>query len=200
MYSLFKGIFKLLFHKDEYCVLILGLDNAGKTTLVEKVKSYYIQNYKELSAGAIAPTIGLNVAKCETQGVKLIFWDLGGQKELHTIWDKYYQEAHGLIYVVDSADRKRIPESWDIFSTVITSQALAKAPILVLANKQDLDNAMDVAEMVTVFEIDQQDLGDRHWKLVPSSATSGDGVKSAVDWMVTMIKRNRDNRPPKQDT
>jgi len=59
--------------------------------------------------------VGLNIGTIDVQGVRLNFWDLGGQQELQSLWDKYYQESHGVIYVIDSNDRERMDESKAIF-------------------------------------------------------------------------------------
>lgn len=63
----------------------------------------------------ITTTVGLNIGTIDVAGVRLNFWDLGGQQELQSLWDKYYQESHGVIYVIDSNDRERMDESKTIF-------------------------------------------------------------------------------------
>lgn len=145
MYTLLHGFYKYLTQKDEYCVVILGLDNAGKTvssvgfarkselglrrhvcrkindkflltqTYLEAAKTKFTKNYKGLNPAKITTTVGLNIGTIDVQGVRLNFWDLGGQQELQSLWDKYYQESHGVIYVIDSNDRDRMDESKLIF-------------------------------------------------------------------------------------
>jgi len=83
-------------------VLILGVHKAGKTTLLEKLKSIYLKG-EGLPHDRIVPTVGLNIGRIEDANVKLVFWDLGGQPGLRTIWEKYYEEAHAVIYVIDSS-------------------------------------------------------------------------------------------------
>lgn len=63
----------------------------------------------------ITTTVGLNIGQIDIYGVRLNFWDLGGQSELQSLWDKYYQESHGVIYVIDSNDRSRMDESKAVF-------------------------------------------------------------------------------------
>lgn len=84
-------------------------------TYLEAAKTKFTKNYKGLNPAKITTTVGLNIGTIDVQGVRLNFWDLGGQQELQSLWDKYYQESHGVIYVIDSNDRDRMDESKLIF-------------------------------------------------------------------------------------
>ncbi|KAM6339771.1 ADP-ribosylation factor-related protein 1 isoform 3-T3 [Alca torda] len=139
MYTLLSGLYKYMFQRDEYCILILGLDNAGKTTFLEQTKTRFNKNYKGMSLSKITTTVGLNIGTIDAGKTRLMFWDLGGQEELQSLWDKYYAESHGVIYVIDSTDEERLSESKRAFEKMITSEALEGVPILVLANKQDVE-------------------------------------------------------------
>jgi len=88
MFSLLYGLWKYLFQKEEYFVLILGLDNAGKTTFLEQSKTQLNRQYKGVALNKITATVGLNIGRIHTNGIVLNFWDLGGQTELQTLWDK----------------------------------------------------------------------------------------------------------------
>nr|XP_042703306.1 ADP-ribosylation factor-related protein 1 isoform X1 [Chrysemys picta bellii] len=139
MYTLLSGLYKYMFRRDEYCILILGLDNAGKTTFLEQTKTRFNRTYKGMSLSKITTTVGLNIGTIDVGKARLMFWDLGGQDELQSLWDKYYAESHGVIYVIDSTDEERLSESKRAFEKVVTSEALEGVPILVLANKQDVE-------------------------------------------------------------
>uniref|UniRef100_A0A2R8ZLZ3 ARF related protein 1 n=1 Tax=Pan paniscus TaxID=9597 RepID=A0A2R8ZLZ3_PANPA len=115
MYTLLSGLYKYMFQKDEYCILILGLDNAGKTTFLEQSKTRFNKNYKGMSLSKITTTVGLNIGTVDVGKARLMFWDLGGQEELQSLWDKYYAECHGVIYVIDSTDEERLAESKQAF-------------------------------------------------------------------------------------
>ena len=138
MYTLLSGLYKSLTQKDEFAVLILGLDNAGKTTFLESAKTQFTKGYHGVNPSKITATVGLNIGNIETDGVKLNFWDLGGQEELQALWDKYYAECHAIIYTLDSNDRERVQESKKSFDAMISNSNLIGVPLLVLANKQDL--------------------------------------------------------------
>lgn len=90
MFSLLYGFWKYYFRREEYFVLILGLDNAGKTTFLEQSKTKLNKNYKGANLTKITATVGLNIGRIDTDGVILNFWDLGGQTELQTLWDKVW--------------------------------------------------------------------------------------------------------------
>uniref|UniRef100_A0AAA9S4X2 ADP-ribosylation factor-related protein 1 n=1 Tax=Bos taurus TaxID=9913 RepID=A0AAA9S4X2_BOVIN len=149
MYTLLSGLYKYMFQKDEYCVLILGLDNAGKTTFLEQSKTRFNKNYKGMSLSKITTTVGLNIGTVDVGKARLMFWDLGGQEELQSLWDKYYAECHGVIYVIDSTDEERLSESKQAFEKMVTSEALDGVPILVLANKQDVEGLATNLEVLS---------------------------------------------------
>lgn len=88
MFSLFYGFWEYFFKKGDYFVLILGLDNSGKTTFLEHARVKFNKNHRPIDLSRIASTVGLNVGRIETSGVRLNFWDLGGQRELQLLWNK----------------------------------------------------------------------------------------------------------------
>ncbi|KAL5016044.1 hypothetical protein ScPMuIL_005633 [Solemya velum] len=196
MYSLLSGLWKFLVQKDEYSVLILGLDNAGKTTYLEQTKIQFNKNYQGMNLNKITSTVGLNIGKITIGKVLLNFWDLGGQEELQSLWDKYYAESHAIIYIVDSSDRERIGESKEAFDKMIASEALRGVPLLMLANKQDLKECINVADVRKVFNPVPQLIGQRECKVRGVSALKGDGVNDGIEWLVDSIKKNSLERPP----
>ncbi|XP_042241775.1 ADP-ribosylation factor-related protein 1-like [Homarus americanus] len=194
MFSLFYGLYKYLFKKDEFFVLILGLDNAGKTTYLEAAKTKFTRGYKGLSPSKITTTVGQNVGGITYAGIKLSFWDLGGQEELQPLWEKYFK-CHAVIHMVDSADRERMDESKEAFDRMISSENLSGVPLLVLANKQDIPECMGVREVKPVFNQSADLIGRRDCMVMPVSALTGAGVDEGIDWLVECIKRNTDVRP-----
>lgn len=197
MYTLLHGWYKYVTQKDEYCVLIVGLDNAGKTTYLEAAKTRFSKNYERMNLSRVTTTVGLNIGQIDVSGVRINFWDLGGQEELQSLWEKYYAESHAVIYVVDAFDRDRVQESKEAFDALISSENLMGVPLLVLANKQDLPDCMGVREVKPVFNQSAHLIGRRDCMVMPVSALTGDGVDEGIRWMVDCITRNQENRPPR---
>ncbi|XP_053430904.1 ADP-ribosylation factor-related protein 1 isoform X1 [Nycticebus coucang] len=223
MYTLLSGLYKYMFQKDEYCILILGLDNAGKTTFLEQSKTRFNKNYKGMSLSKITTTVGLNIGTVDVGKARLMFWDLGGQEELQSLWDKYYAECHGVIYVIDSTDEERLAESKQAFEKVVTSEALCGVPVLVLANKQDvevspsyslqdsptsaqtkvspvhrgLQTCLSIPDIKTAFSDCTGKIGRRDCLTQACSALTGKGVREGIEWMVKCVIRNV-HRPPRQ--
>merc|ERR1712003_573053 len=123
--------------KTEHRILMVGLDAAGKTTILYKLKLSEIVT--------TIPTIGFNVETVEYKNISFTVWDVGGQDKIRPLWRHYYQNTQGLIYVVDSSDKERVQESHDELHKMLNEDELRDAILLVFANKQDLPNAMPAA-------------------------------------------------------
>lgn len=198
MYTLLSGLWKYMFQKEEYNVLILGLDNAGKTTYLEQTKMKFTKNYQGMNLNKITTTVGLNIGSIALGNVKLKFWDLGGQEELQSLWDKYYAESHGIIYIVDSSDKERLDESKTAFDKMIVSENLTNVPMMLLANKQDLPECVTVGEVKALFNNSRDLMGNRDRRVNGVSALKGDGIQEGIEWITDCIKRNSFIRPPVQ--
>ncbi|CAG0890133.1 unnamed protein product [Cyprideis torosa] len=196
MFTLLYGFWKWFFQKDEFFVLILGLDNAGKTTYLEQLKAKFLKKYRALHPTKVTTTVGLNIAKVDVHGLRYNFWDLGGQEELQSLWDKYYSESHGIIYVIDASDRSRFEESKTSFDKMISNVHLRGVPLLILANKQDIPECMGVREVKPVFMDAVEHIGARDCMVMPVCALNGDGVEEGFHWLMDCIKRNSVIRPP----
>ncbi|KAK2727385.1 hypothetical protein QYM36_008020 [Artemia franciscana] len=119
--------------------VVIGLDAAGKTTILYKLKLGEIVT--------TIPTIGFNVETVEYKNISFTVWDVGGQDKIRPLWRHYFQNTQGLIFVVDSNDRERIGEAQDELQKMLSEDELRDAVVLVFANKQDLPNAMSPAEL-----------------------------------------------------
>ncbi|QPG73899.1 hypothetical protein FOA43_001214 [Brettanomyces nanus] len=199
MFHLVQSLYDSWNAREEYSVLILGLDNAGKTTLLEEVKSQYITSYKKLPPSRILPTMGQNVATIKVNKVNLKFWDVGGQDTLRELWDEYYEKAHAIVFVIDSCDKDRLVECSNALTKIVTNDLAEGLPILMLANKQDLDSPdkMELADIKEIFNPIAANLNARDSRVLPVSAITGDGVKDSIDWLHVRLIRNKANRPPK---
>ncbi|AQK99822.1 ADP-ribosylation factor A1F [Zea mays] len=101
----FGKLFSRLFAKKEMRILMVGLDAAGKTTILYKLKLGEIVT--------TIPTIGFNVETVEYKNISFTVWDVGGQDKIRPLWRHYFQNTQGLIFVVDSNDRERVVEARD---------------------------------------------------------------------------------------
>ena len=181
MFSLIFGFYNMMFSKPDVHVLIVGLDHAGKSTLLERVKGSYSRD-KGLPPEKITPTIGMNLAKFKLKGTQYILWDLGGQLKMRAIWERYYSEANAVVFVVDAADRSRLEDAYIAYCGVCASSLLQDVPIIILANKQDVDGAATLQEIASLFFSNSETQTTPH-RLFGVSALTGQGVKEAVETM-----------------
>jgi len=154
-------------------LLMLGLDAAGKTTILYKMKLNETVN--------TIPTIGFNVETLNYKNLEFSCWDIGGQFKLRNLWQHYFDNTQGLIYVVDSNDEERIAESAEALAMVIHEESMRDVPILVYANKMDLPNALTVPQISERLGLTQ--LRNRRWYVQASNATRGDGLFEGMDWL-----------------
>lgn len=156
-------------------ILILGLDNAGKTTILKK-----LDDEDENHGAPEGPTQGFNAKTLNVNGRSLKMCDLGGQRTLRDFWKDYYEACDCLMFVVDASDQRRLEEAHETFNDVITN--LPRVPILVFANKQDLATAKDASVVAEVLEL--VDCRDRKWQICGCSAKTGAGLEEGVSWIM----------------
>ena len=128
-------------------IILLGLDGAGKTTILYKLKLN--------ETIATIPTIGFNVEKVQPiPGLTMAVWDVGGQDKIRPLWRRRFEETDGIIWIVDSNDHARLDESRNELMNVLESTEMANGiPILVFANKQDLPDAMEPHAIATKLRL-----------------------------------------------
>ncbi|XP_066447496.1 ADP-ribosylation factor-like protein 1 [Eleutherodactylus coqui] len=178
MGGFFSSIFSSLFGTREMRILILGLDGAGKTTILYR-----------LQVGEVVttiPTIGFNVETVTYKNLKFQVWDLGGQTSIRPYWRCYYSNTDAVIYVVDSCDRDRIGISKSELVAMLEEEELKKAILVVFANKQDMEQAMTPTEVANSLGLPA--LKDRKWQIFKTSATKGTGLDEAMEWLVESLK------------
>jgi len=173
----FGKLFKRLFSKKDMRILMVGLDAAGKTTILYKLKLGEIVT--------TIPTIGFNVETVEYKNINFTVWDVGGQDKIRPLWRHYFQNTQGLIFVVDSNDRERINEGAEELNKMLNEDELRDAAVLVFANKQDLPNAMSVAEVTDKLGL--HSIRNRKWYIQSTCATSGDGLYEGLDWLSNVL-------------
>ncbi|NXS24470.1 ARL14 protein, partial [Mystacornis crossleyi] len=167
-------------------ILMLGLDYAGKSTLLYKFR------YKD--AFLTLPTVGFNVDMIEARkDLTLTFWDVGGQKKMRELWSSFLEDTDGLLYVVDSSDKRRLEESRREFELILKNESIKNMPVVVLANKQDLPGALNAEEITRRFKMKKY-CSDRNWYVQPCCAITGEGLAEAFQRVATFAKQYRKSK------
>jgi small GTP-binding protein len=161
---------------------MLGLDAAGKTTVLYKLKLG--------EPVTTITTIGFNVETIEYKGFNLNIWDVGGQDRRRLLWRHYYDKTHGLIFVVDSNDIRRIEEARIELHKLLKADELRDSVVLIYANKQDLPNAIKPQELGQQLHLNS--IINRPWKVQGTCATTGDGLYDGLDWLGEQINARFD--------
>ncbi|XP_022750356.1 ADP-ribosylation factor 3-like [Durio zibethinus] len=175
---LFTRMFSSLFGNTEARILVLGLDNAGKTTIL-----YRLQMGEVVST---IPTIGFNVETVEYNNIKFQVWDLGGQTSIRPYWRCYFPNTQAIIYVVDSSDTDRIGIAKEEFHAILEEDELKGAIALIFANKQDLPGALDAAAVTEALELHK--IKNRQWAIFKTCAIKGEGLFEGLDWLCNALK------------
>lgn len=166
-------------------ILMLGLDAAGKTTILYK--------FKLNETVSTIPTIGFNVETVEPcKGLSFTVWDVGGQDKIRPLWRHYFNGTEGLIYVVDSADTSRINEAREELHSIITSEEMQGVPFIIFANKQDLPNAMSPSAIIDKMALNR--LTGHEWYIQATCATSGDGLFEGMSSFSRLVKNFKKQR------
>lgn len=176
---LFSTIFEKLFGKKEFRVLILGLDNAGKTTILMKM-------YAPNRVIRTMPTIGFNVETVVYKNLSFSVWDLGGQTNIRPYWRCYYANTQAIIFVVDSADRERIGIARKELMAMLEEEELKNTVLLVMANKQDQKEAMSEVEVSQALGL--HTIKDRQWYICKTSAIRNEGLQEGLEWLASAVQ------------
>jgi len=175
--GLLKILRKIKRKERELRILMLGLDNAGKTTILKKF------NGEDITT--ISPTLGFNIKTLEFKQFKLNVWDVGGQQTIRSYWRNYFEQTDGVVWVVDCADARRLLDCTVELHKLLQEEKLAGASLLVFANKQDLPGALSQEDIAQLLDL--QSIHSRHWKIQSCSAVTGSGLLDGVDWIVSDI-------------
>ena len=171
--------------RSNFKIIILGIQNAGKTTILYR-----------LSLGQLVqttPTIGSNVEEISYNNVKLQAWDLGGQESTRSVWDVYFVNTDAIIYVIDTHETN-YEESKNQFYKLLENEALKNTVILIYANKQDLQGAKGVNEIMQIYEFDK--IKDHIWHIQPCSAQTGEGLVTGMKWLSDQLVFKSNNNFP----
>ena len=169
---------KMMGHKEEKRILMVGLDAAGKTTILYKLKLGEVVT--------TIPTIGFNVETVEYKNVSFTVWDVGGQDRIRQLWKHYYSNSDGIIFVIDSNDGDRIKEAKEELFSMLQEEELSNAHVLVMANKQDLPGAKTASQLTDMLGMHSL---KRPWYVQSCCGTTGDGIYEGLDWLSDQISK-----------
>ncbi|KAI7795260.1 ADP-ribosylation factor 4-like [Triplophysa rosa] len=175
----FSSVLSRLIKKKQMRLLMVGLDAAGKTTVLYKLKLGEVVT--------TIPTIGFNVETVDYKNISFTVWDVGGQTTIRGLWRHYYQNTEGLIFVVDSSDRDRIEMAAEELNMMLQEDEMRDVVVLVLANKQDLPKAMPVHELTDRLGLHA--LKNRQWYVQPTCAVLGSGLYEGLDWLSDQLSK-----------
>ena len=173
-------------NRNNFKIIILGMQNAGKTTILYRLSlGQFIKT---------TPTIGSNVEELTYNNVKFQAWDLGGQSTTRSVWDVYYMNTDAVVFVIDSQDDEFSEDSKEEFHKLILNPNLKNALILIFANKQDLPGAKPINKIIEDYELNK--IKNHIWNIQPCSAVKGDGLINGIKWLSEqLVFRGKNNFP-----
>ena len=162
---------------------MVALDNAGKTTILYKLKQNSFIN--------ATPTIGFNLEEIKFEGLSLTIWDIGGynliqDNKVRFLFKHYYQNTDGIIFVVDSNDKERLIKAKEAFLYFINNKEFKNVPLLILANKQDLSESISPKELINIFDMTK--INNNKWFIQGLSVINGKGLKEGINWLLNELK------------
>ena len=173
---------KILLPKP-FQIAMIGLDDSGKTSILYRLK---INEFVPT-----APTSAFNMERIKlAKNTRLAIWDVGGSENIRPLWRTYMRQADGIIFVVDSTDRRRVEEIKEELTTALKCCLKERVPVLIFANKQDLHYAMDPMDIVELLELKDLEVKNP-WIMQPASAKTGDGIKEGYTALIGMIDEKR---------
>ncbi|KAI8928752.1 ADP-ribosylation factor family-domain-containing protein [Entophlyctis helioformis] len=168
-------------------ILCVGLDNSGKSTLLQTLKRLV----GTPDTDEIVPTVGFSVDTLITARLHLTAIDMSGQGQYRDLWPVYYPETDAVIFVLDAADRARLVTARDELERLLADTVLQRrrVPILVCANKMDVEGAVGAAEASDALGLDR--VRDRDWTICATNALAGEGVDAALEWLLAAVQRRK---------
>jgi len=176
-----KAFHNLGWGPTERRILLVGLDAAGKTTILFRLR---------LGETVVTiPTVGFNVEQVQYKNISFTMWDIGGQDKIRPLWRHYYENTDAVIFTVDSNDRERVDIARDELHKLLAQHELRDAALLVIANKQDIPHSLQPAELMEKLSLSS--LRGRDWQLQPAVATTGAGLYEGLDWLADTLRRKK---------
>ncbi|CAG8712867.1 11142_t:CDS:2 [Dentiscutata erythropus] len=164
-----------LFFKTELELTLVGLQNSGKTTLVNVIAS------GQFSEDMI-PTVGFNMRKVTKGNVTMKLWDIGGQPRFRSMWERYCRGVNAIVFVIDSADHEKLDAARTELRNLLEKPLLANIPVLVLGNKNDLPDALPVEKIID--EMNLKSINNREVSCYSISAKNQVNIDITLQWLI----------------
>jgi len=161
-------------------ILMLGLDNAGKTTILYRLKLNTFIN--------TIPTIGFNVEQVDYKNIHMLIWDTSGRTAMRKFWKHYFEQTDAIIFVIDVSDSERMEDVKEQFHSLMKEEQLKDASLLIFANKMDLVN-IPIPKLVEELGLNEL---NRKWNIQGSIATTGEGLYLGLDWLSCDLKNKNE--------
>lgn len=166
-------------------LIIIGLDNSGKTAILNRLKQP-----NRIVPEETTPTIGYQKEEFSRDGVDFEVYDMSGEEKYRDLWTNYASKIHGIIFVVDAADRLRLNVAASELETMLEDKLLPfDAPVLVLANKSDMKEALPPKEIAEIMRLKEM---KRLYSIHKTCALNGEGLETAIEWLTAIIKKKMD--------
>jgi len=174
--------------RRDVSVLVVGLDNSGKSSLLNFLRPQEAQN------NYIVPTVGFNVEHFSCKGLSFTAFDMSGQSRYRTLWGNYYRTTNGIIFVIDSSDKTRILIAREEVQQLLSHPdiSLRNIPILFFANKMDIRDALSDVGVSSALGLDS--ITNKSWHICSSNALKGDGIADGIEWLSSAIKSSLEQK------
>lgn len=172
----------------EVNILVVGLDNSGKTSILNYLRP------KETRVNASVPTVGFNIENFTYQGLSFTAFDMSGQSRYRTLWGNYYRTSDGIIFVIDSSDKARILVAREELQQLLVHPDVLKrkTPILLFANKMDVRDALSDVGVSSALGL--ENITNKSWYICSTNALSGEGILTGIEWLSSAIKISHEQR------
>ncbi|KAI1083194.1 P-loop containing nucleoside triphosphate hydrolase protein [Whalleya microplaca] len=183
MAGIFRKVYDWLlrtFWATEMDVTMIGLQNAGKTSLLRVLSG------GEFTIDSI-PTVGFNMKRVQRGHVTLKCWDLGGQPRFRPMWERYCRGVNAIVFIVDIADEELLPMAKEELHSLMSQPTLEGIPLLVLGNKSDLNIKLSVDELIDALDL--KSIGHREVSCYGISAKEETNLEAVIQWLMKWANR-----------
>lgn len=168
------------FSKKKANVIFCGLDNSGKSTIVNMLKPKKDQQVD------IVPTVGFQIEHFKKNNFNFTVVDMSGQGRYRNLWEHYYKDSNGIVFVIDASDKIRMVVVRDELQALLNHPDSKGLPVLFFANKMDLGSSLSPMDCAQSLDLDR--INDRAWHIVPSNGLTGEGISDGIAWLCARFK------------